>query len=136
MLTLQKVKILKGHTDTVRALSWGLVDEGTATLLASASSDQTIRLWDPEGMYRLRTIIYTTSYNVCVHLHPTGHVSARTGEKRNRLSVWNRGGGVVHDDFNLAPEAQIAHVCHIAGNNHFSVITLSTPSIGSTIDRH
>src|SRR5258705_3130827 len=57
---------LKGHSDLVKSVAFS-PDGG---LLASASNDHTIKLWDPQTAEHLRTLLHQPKSVACLALSP------------------------------------------------------------------
>lgn len=63
------VKTLTGHTNLVRSVAI----HPNGTVLASASYDQTVKLWDVSTGKLLQTLTGPTNAVMSVHFHPTGN---------------------------------------------------------------
>src|SRR6266436_3358942 len=75
---------LRGHSDSVTAL----VSAPNGGLLASASEDNTIKLWDPHTGEHLRTLEGHSSYVTSVAFSPDGGLLA-SASRDNTIKLWD-----------------------------------------------
>jgi len=75
---------LKGHQDAV----WGIAFSPNSKLLASASSDQTVRLWFPEAGMTHQILRGHTDAAWCVAFSPDGNQLV-SGGRDNLIHIWD-----------------------------------------------
>lgn len=77
------VKVLKGHTSDITALSWSKND-----FLLSASVDKTIRLWHPRAKGCIRRLVLNDIVT-CVAFHPIDEQICVSGTADGVLQIWH-----------------------------------------------
>lgn len=80
----QKLRILKGHKNLVLGLAFCL----DGKLLASASPDNTVRIWNPNTGKCLHTLKGHEGTVRCVTFSPNGKLVASAGEDKT-IRLWN-----------------------------------------------
>ncbi|CAO1613495.1 unnamed protein product [Parajaminaea phylloscopi] len=113
---------LRGHNDTVDALSW---DPTHPERLATASSDKTVRVWD----IRSQTAVMTTQTpgaNINLTFHPKGHLIA-VGNREDVLSLIDlRAGGKIQGTIKPSPSNSTEEINELAWSNSGSLFVAST----------
>ncbi len=82
--TGQPLRILRGHTNWVRAVAWS----PDGALLASSGDDQTIQLWDVGKGQRLKTLQAHTDWVWSVTWSPDGKTLA-SGSMDHTIRLWD-----------------------------------------------
>ncbi len=84
-------KLLRGHADSVYAVDWS----NDGRLVASASGDGTVKLWDPIARRELRTIEGFLTFVGSIAISPDGSTVAAGGDKGGLRTIEVRDGGAV-----------------------------------------
>jgi small GTP-binding protein len=95
--------ILQGHKNSISSIAWSLNGE----MLASTSSDTSIRLWDTQTGQHLRTLIGHSDWIYCVAWSPDGRVLA-SGSADRTIRLWN-------PQTDQPPELLIGHANIVSG---------------------
>lgn len=82
------VRTLRGHTDWIGRIAWS----PDGRMLASPSTDKTIRLWDVETGKCLRTLKEHTNKVLSAAFDSTGGTLA-SGSQDNTVKLWEATGG-------------------------------------------
>ncbi len=86
---------LKGHEREVCAVAWGSAAGSSGSLpLATASGDQTARLWEVEGGKCLHILKGHTEAVLAVTFNPSGRLLA-TGAADQQVHIWALDGTLV-----------------------------------------
>jgi WD40 repeat protein len=86
---------LTGHTDTVAAVAFGRLPDGR-TLLATGSSDETVRLWDPGTGTPISASLTGHTRGVTAVAFgrlPDGRTLLATGRNARTVRLWDPGTG-------------------------------------------
>jgi len=83
---LRPIATLTGHTDRVNAVAWSL----DGAHLATASDDQTVRIWDPATGKTTTTLTGHTSAVTAVAWSPDGTYLA-TADRHGTITLWTHG---------------------------------------------
>eukprot|EP01104_Vermistella_antarctica_P015042 TRINITY_DN4856_c0_g1_i1.p1 TRINITY_DN4856_c0_g1~~TRINITY_DN4856_c0_g1_i1.p1 ORF type:complete len:314 (-),score=36.16 TRINITY_DN4856_c0_g1_i1:103-1044(-) len=125
----RKVVELRGHTSAIEQLSWSPTN---ANLLATASSDKSVRLWDVRNGSCLHTVT-TPGGNINVSWHPSGSPLV-VGNKADTLSFIDPSKGTILKNVNNNSEINEIR-WNLAGNMFYlckgqgAVMILSYPSL-------
>jgi WD40 repeat protein len=82
----QESGVLSGHTDYVWGLAWSPITSAGISILASASQDGTVRLWDVGTSTATATL--QTGWAFCVAWSPDGGRIA-VGTHGNEIQIWD-----------------------------------------------
>jgi len=85
------IQQLKGHTSPVQSCTWS----SDGALLATGSSDSTVRLWDAEGALVKELTGHTESVN-WVAWSPSGQLLASASDDAT-VRLWGQNGDLVHE---------------------------------------
>lgn len=87
----REAHVLKGHVDFVTGLAWS----PNANVLASASQDGTVRLWD--GTSFTQTAVLEIGQPLgCLTWSPNGEFLASIGYEYRHVRLWNPGTGLLY----------------------------------------
>src|SRR4051812_41492851 len=82
------LRTLRGHTDLIGRIAWS----PDGRMLASPSSDDTIRLWDAETGECLRTLVGYQGTVASVAFDPVGHILV-SGSNGHTVTLWEVASG-------------------------------------------
>lgn len=89
-----------GHGKAVLKMAYR--NDAKNPLLATASADGTVRLWNPASGAALKTLTGPTDWVYAVAISPDGALVAG-GTYNGEVRVWKTGDGVLIKDFNASP---------------------------------
>lgn len=96
----KQARISGGHGRGVLKLAYR--DDPKNPLLATASGDNTVRLWNPNSGAALKTLTGSTDWVYSVAISPDGNLVAG-GTYNGEVRVWNVNDGKLLKEFNASP---------------------------------
>jgi WD40 repeat protein len=99
----KQIRAIGGHGKAI----WRVVYHPTKPLVATCSTDMTVRLWNPDSGQAVKTLSGHTDWVYALAISPDGELLA-SGAWNGEVRVWKVGDGAVVKAFNASPGMQTA----------------------------